>query len=139
MHKFSENFKPIYGVFSSDLGAETSDKVESSLFIDASRYQNVVAYVGASGVVSGQVVTLTLLEATATDGSGSATTTKTDTFTATATTQTDVLQAEIKAEELSSGYRYVGIRVATSDADGTDKVYGVLVGGQPRYAQNTLL
>ena len=139
MHKFKENLKPVYGVFSSALGGETSDKAESSLFVDMGRYNNAVAYVGASGVVSGQIITLTLLQATATDGSGSATTTKTDTFTATATNHTDVLQAEIKAEDLGTAYRYVGIRVATDDADGTEKIYGVLVAGDARYNQETLL
>lgn len=137
MHKFLENFKPSYGVFSSALGAETNDKVESS-FVDMKYYDGVVAYVQASGVASAKVITLTILEGKSTAGSSSATTSKTDTFTSTATSDTDLLQAEIRAEELSSGYRYVGIRVATNQTDGTEKVAGVLVQGRARYGQASL-
>ena len=137
MHKFLENLKPAYGVFSSALGGETSDLVESSLFVDMANYDIVVAYGMASGVATGVVISLVLLEATDTAGSGSATTSKTDVFTATATNHTDVLQAEIKAEELSAGYRFVGMRM-TTDGDATEKVCGLIVQGAPRYAQASL-
>jgi len=138
MHKFLENYKPSYGAFSSALGAETSDKVEPATFVDMENYDVVVAYAQASGVASGSVITLTILEATASGGGGSATTTKTDTFTSTATSDIDVLQAEIRAEELSSGYKYVGFRIATSNGSGTEQVSGIMVQGRARYGQATL-
>ena len=138
MHKFLENLKPTYGVFSSALGGESSDKVESALFVDMKNYNNVVLYGMASEVASDAVISLIALEATDTDGGGSATTSKTDVFTATATDHTDVLQVEIKAEELSAGYRFVGIRMTTGDASGTETVSGIIVQGAPRYAQASL-
>jgi len=138
MHKFLENLKPTYGVYSSQLGVETNDKVESSLFVDMKNYNNVVLYGMASGASSGQIISLIALEATDTAGSGSATTSKTDTFLATATNHTDVLQVEIKAEELTANYHFVGIRMTTDDGSGTEKVSGIIVQGAPRYAQATL-
>jgi hypothetical protein len=103
------------------------------------KYRNSWGLAGASGVASGSVVTLQLLEATASDGSGSATISgKTDTFTAGATSETDLLQAEVKAEELTSGYAWVGIRVSTNNESGTEQVFGVLVQGDARYPQNSL-
>ena len=138
MHKFSENFLPGYGAFSSALGGETSDKVETAEFINMENYHNGWAIAQASGVGSGKILTLTILEATSSAGAGSATTSKTDTFTATATTQKDVLQAEIKADELSAGYTHFGARLATDNTTGTEKVSVILIAGSPRYAQNSL-
>ncbi|KPJ63786.1 hypothetical protein AMJ44_13995 [candidate division WOR-1 bacterium DG_54_3] len=140
MHKFLENYKPSYGVFSSALGGETSDKVETAAFVDMRYYDGVAAYVHASGLASGSVITLTLLEGTSNAGASSATLTgKTDTFTATATTQKDVLQAEVRAEELSSGYRYVGFRLATNNSGAaTEKVGGILLQGRARYGSSSL-
>jgi len=134
-----ENLRPSYGAWSSALGGETSDKIETAVFADMRYYDVIAAYAMASGVASGSVITLTILEGTSTAGAGSATTSQTDTFTSTNTTDTDLLQAEIRAEQLSSGYRYVGARLATSNGSGTEKVALVLVQGRPRYAQSSLL
>ena len=138
MHKFLENLKPTYGVFSSALGGESGYKAESTLFVDMKNYNNAVLYGMASGASTGQVISLIALEATDTAGNGSATTSKTDVFTATATNHTDLLQVEIKAEELSAGYQFVGIRMTTDDTSGTEKVSGMIVQGAPRYAQAVL-
>lgn len=138
MHKFSENLKPTYGGFSSALGGEGSDKIEAGTFVHMDLYDKAIVYAQASGVASGQVVTLTILEATASNGGGSATTAYTDTFTATATNHTDVLQAEIKADQLSAGYDWVGYRLATGNASGTEKVSAIIIQGNPRYGQNVL-
>ena len=139
MHNFLNNYKPSYGVFSSGLGGESNDRVDTATYVDMRYYDAVVFYVGASGVASGSVVTLQLYEATSTAGAGSATISgKTDTFTATGTTHTDLLQAEVRAEELSSGFRYVGARVSTSNAGGAEKIGGIFVQGRSRYAQTTL-
>ena len=141
MHKFLENYKPGYGVFSSALGAETNDKVETAAFVDMRYYDGVVAYAHASGLAAGSVITLSLLEATSAAGASSATISgKTDTFTATGTTHTDVLQAEVRAEGLSSGYRYVGFRLATNNSAGgaVEKVGGILLQGRARYGSSSL-
>jgi hypothetical protein len=101
-------------------------------------YHNIVAYAVASGVASGSALTLTLLEGTTSAGAGSQTTSHTDTFTSTNTTDTDVLQAEIKGDELSSGYTHVGARLETDNASGTEKVAVLLLAGSSRYGQATL-
>ena len=137
MHTFAQNYRPSYGAFSSALGGETSDKIETATFANAENYDLIIALAHASGVASDSVVTLTILEATTSAGAGSATTSKTDTFTSTNTTDTDLLQAEIRAEELSSGYQYVGARLATSNGSGTEKVGVILVQGRARYPQSS--
>lgn len=139
MHTFKENLKPSYGAYSTNLGAETSDKVESAVFVEMESYDSVWLIAQAIGAASGEVISLIALEATAANGGGSATTSKTDTFTSTDATDTDVLQVEIKAAELSSGYKYVGLRITTSAASGTPVVSGMIVQGNPRYAQATLV
>jgi len=141
MHKALENLKPSYGGFSSALGGETTiaDTIQSATYVDMRYYDLAVAYGQASGVAAGSVITLQLYEGTSTAGAGSATLSgKTDTFTSTNTTDTDVLQAEVRGQELSAGYRYVGARLSTSNASGTEKVSLILLQGRPRFAQNTL-
>jgi len=138
LHKALNNLKPSYGGFSNTLGAETNDKIETATFVDMRDYDLVIAYAQASNVNSDGVVTLTLLQATSTAGAGSATTTFTDTFTSTATTDTDVLQAEMRGEQLSSGYRYAGARLAVSSGGDAERVSLILVQGRPRYGQHSL-
>jgi len=139
MHKFKENYKPAYGVFSSALGGETNDKVETATYVDMKYYDAVVVYVIATNVVNGQKITLQLLEATDSSGTNAtAISGKTDTFTSTGTSAKDVLQAEVRAEELSSGYRYVGFRVSTDDADGQEYIAGILLQGRARYGSSSL-
>jgi len=134
----SENYRPSYGAFSSALGAETSDKIETAAFANMENYDVVWALAHASGVASDSVITLTILEATSAAGAGSATTSQTDTFTSTNTTDTDLLQAEIRGEQLSSGFSFAGARLETDNASGTEKVGVILVQGRARYGQSSL-
>ena len=141
MHKFKENYKPTYGDMSTALGAETSpaaDTIETDTYVDMRYYDALVVYGIASGVASDAVLTLTIQEATATDGSASATTTQTDTFTSTHVTDTDVMQAEIRGEQLSSGYRYAGAIIASDDNSCTGIVTMLMLQGRARYGQATL-
>lgn len=102
-------------------------------------YDVVVAYAHASGVASDSVLTLQLWEGTSTAGAGSQTISgNSDTFTSTNTTDTDILQAEARGEELSDNYGYVGARLSTDNASGTEKVGLILVQGRARYGQNVL-
>ena len=124
--------------FSNALGGETSDKVETAEFLNMKYYHNGWALAHASGVASDGVLTLTILEATSSAGAGSQTTSQTDTFTSTNTTDTDILKAEIKADQLSSGFTHFGARLATDQTSGTEKVGVILIAGSPRFGQNTL-
>ena len=138
MHKFKENYKPTYGDMCTALGAETLNTIETDTYVDMRYYDALVVYGIASGVASDAVLTLTIQEATATDGSASATTTQTDTFTSTHVTDTDVLQAEIRGEQLSSGYRYAGARIASDDASCTGIVTMLMLQGRARFGSNSL-
>jgi len=138
MHKFKENYKPTYGDMSTALGAEGSDTIETDTYVDMRYYDALVVYGIASAVASDAVLTLTIWEGTDTTGAASATTTQTDTFTSTATTDTDVLQAEIRGEQLSSGFRYAGAKLASSDESCTGIVTLLMLQGRARYGQATL-
>jgi nucleoside-triphosphatase THEP1 len=80
------------------------------------------------------------LEATSTAGAGSATlgAAYTDVFTSTHATHTGVLQVEVRAADLTTGYQYVGFRIIANDTGGNEIVSGVIVQGVPRYGQATL-
>lgn len=141
IHKFTDNIRSSYGVFSSALGGETSDVVETATYADMKNYDLVVGVCHASGVASGSVVTLKMYQATTSAGAASKTITgASDTFTSTNTTDTDVLVAQVRGEDLdvASGFRYVGFELSTGNASGTEKVGGVLLQARARYKQATL-
>ena len=138
MHKMSENLRPTYGAQSEALGGESSDKIETAAFANMENYDVIVAYAQAVELASDSVITLTLLEATSSAGAGSQALSITDAFTSTNVTDTDLLQAEVRAEGLSAGFNFVGARLETDDASGTEVVGVILVQGRPRYAQATL-
>lgn len=139
MHTFKENIKLSYGVSSTELGAESSDKIESGTFVDMAKYGHVWLIGHVVGCTSASAVSLIALEATSTAGAGSATLSgKTDVFTSTHATHTGVLQVEVDSSELTTGYQYVGLRLITTDTGGNEIVGGVICQGNPRYGQATL-
>ena len=139
MHKMSNNLRFTYGKQSTSLGGESSDKIESGTFVNMENYHNVEVVANVTGVASGSVVTLYLLEATASAGTGSATISGfSDTFTSTATSDTDVLRVEARAEQLSTGYTFVGGRLSTNSSSGTEPCDMFHVQANPRYGQATL-
>lgn len=143
IHKFTDNIRSVYGAFSSALGGESGpdDTITTDTFVNMENYDLVVFQAHGSGVASDDVLTLKAYEATATDGTGSQSLTHSlasDTFTATATSETDVLVAQVRGEDLSSGYQYVGAKLSTSNATGTEKV-GIIVNQmRARYKQSSL-
>jgi hypothetical protein len=140
MHKFKENFKLSYGVSSTELGAESSDKIEPGTFVDMAKYGHVLIIGQVVGCTSASMVSLIALEATASGGGGSATlgAAYTATFVSTHATHTGVLQVEVDASDLTTGYQYVGFRLVTNDTGGNEIVSGVMVQGLARYGQATL-
>lgn len=141
VHKFIEHVRTRFGAVSTSLGGETSDIIETAEYVNMENYDLVVFQAVASGVASSKVLTLLAYEATATDGSGSQSLTHSmasDTFTSTATNHTDVLVAQVRGEELSSGFQYVGATLATNQTDGTEKVGIVINQMRARYKQGTL-
>ncbi len=127
-----------YAAATAALGGETSDTLTTA-FYQITNYDKIVGIMTASKVVSTQVITFKMLQATDTDGSGSATITGKST-TYTSTQSTDVVQyiLEVDAEDLTDGYDYVGLSASTDDADGNETVTLVVVPMNPRYGQATM-
>ncbi len=139
MHKLNENLFLKFGEVTSALGGETSDTLTTLTFVNAENYDIIGVAAIASEVASGSTVTLKLYEATGTDGSGSATITgASDTFLSTNVTDVDTLFAQVRAADLSSGYQYVGAKLSTNDASGTEEAAMIFICGKPRYGQATL-
>jgi len=122
------------------LGGETSDIIQTPLFVNTKLYNKVVALACGMSVVSTQVLRLRILQATATDGTGSTTISgKSTTYTSTATADEFVIAVEIDAEELSAGYQYVGADLYSDDADGSEAAVVILLPMEPRYGQASLI
>jgi len=138
IHKFTEHVKATYGKASTALGGESDDLITSAAFVDMENYDLAVAVAHITNVASGKIITLRLWEATAAAGTGSQSLAITDTFTAEATSDTDVLVAQVRAAALTSGYQYVGFKLSTDNASGTEVVGGVILQLRSRYNQATL-
>lgn len=141
IHKYEENVRVRYGGLSTALGGETDDQLATNEYVNMANYDLVVVNAVASGVASDSVITLKMYEATATNGAGSASLTHSlasDTFTATATNDLGSLTVQVRGEELSSGFQYVGAIISTSNASGTEKVGMIINQMRARYKQATL-
>jgi len=139
MHKINENFFLKFGEVTSALGGESSDTLTTLTFVNAENYDVIGVAAIASEVASDAVVTLKLYQATATNGGGSATITgASDTFTSTNATDVDVLFAQVRSADLTSGYQYVGAKLSTGDGSGTEEAAMIFICGKPRYGQATL-
>ena len=141
VHVFNQHYKSEYGDLTTALGGETSDVITTPTFKDMANYDLVRGVGIVSNVVSTHVITLLMYEATATTGAGSQSLTHTlatDTYTSTQATDVDILEVQTRGEDLSSGYQYVGAKLSTDDADGTEVAAIFLVSGRARYKQATL-
>ena len=141
VHTFAYHYKPSYGGFSSALGGETSDRIQSATYVDMANYDLAIGVCHASGVGSGATITLTMYQATSSAGAASKTVSgATDTYVSVATASTDTLVAQVRGEDLdvAGGFRYVGFILSTSATSGTEKVGGVLLQGRARYKSASL-
>lgn len=141
VHKYAEHYRTSYGGFSSALGGETSDTLTSAAFVSAKNYDVVIAQALYSGIASGSVVTLTIWQGSSTAGAGSKTVSGASTsFTAANTTDTGILTVQVRGAQLDmgSGFTYVGAKLVTGNASGTEKVGLWLVQGRARYPQASL-
>jgi hypothetical protein len=139
MHKLSENLYIKFGQVTSALGGESSDTLTTLTYVDAQNFDIIGVAAIASEVASGSTVTLKLYEATSAAGGGAATITgASDTFLSTNVTDVDQLFAQVRSADLSAGYQYVGAKLSTDDASGTEEAAMIFVCGKPRYGQATL-
>ena len=140
MHTFKENNLVHFGEITSALGGETSDTITTLRFPSMENY-DVITFIGiVSELASDSIATLTAYEATATAGTGSSSISgATDTFTSTNVTDTDVLIVSVRAADLTAGYQYVGAKLVTSNASGTEEAALIAIQSRPRYGQATLV
>lgn len=139
MHTFKENNLIHFGEITSALGGESSDTLTTMRFPSMENFDEITFIAIASEVASDAVLTLTAYEATATAGTGSSSISgATDTFTSTNTTDTDVLIVTVRAADLTAGYQYVGAKLVTSGASGTEEAALITIQSRARYAQATL-
>ena len=140
MHTFKENYLVHFGNITEAIGGETSDTITTLRFPSMENYDSIVFIGIASEVASDAVITLTAYEATATAGTGSTSISgATDTFTSTNTTDTDVLIVEVKASQLTAGYQYVGAKLVSNNASGTEEGALIAIQCRARYGQATLV
>jgi len=139
VHVFKQHYYQIAGDMSSELGTETSDYIATPTYADMANYDLVVGIGEVSNVVSAQIVTLAMYEATDNTGGGAQTISgATDTYTSAAQATKDLLIAQVRGEDLSAGYQYVGARLTTNDTDGSEIASVFLHEGRARYKQATL-
>ena len=141
VHQFNQHYRQIAGDMSTELGAETTiaDAIATPTYVDMANYDLVIGVGQVSDVVSAQVITLQMYEATDNTGGGAAAITgATDTYTSAATATLDVLVAQVRGEDLTAGYQYVGARLTTNDTDGSEIASVLLHEGRARYKQATL-
>jgi hypothetical protein len=139
VHKFTQHYRQIAGDMSVQLGAETSDYIQTPTFANMENYDLIIGVGQVSNCSSGSAVTLQMYEATdATGGGAQAVTGATDVYTSAALAACDVLIAQVRGEDLSAGYQYVGARLTAGQADGTEIASVWLLEGRARYKQATL-
>lgn len=140
MHTFKENNLVHFGEVTSALGGESSDTITTMRFPSMENYDTITFIAIASEVASDSVLTLTAYEATATAGTGSSSISgATDTFTSTNTTDTDVLIVQVNAAQLTAGYQFVGAKLVSSNASGTEEAAIITIQSRARYGQATLV
>ena len=141
VHKFNQHYRSPTGAMSTELGAETTiaDAIATPNYQNMANYDLVVGQAHVSNVVPAQVITLQMYEATDATGGGAQTLSgATDTYTSAATATLDVLEAQVRGEDLSAGFQYVGARVTTNDTDGSEVASVRTIAGRARYKQATL-
>ena len=120
------------------LGGETSDLLQTVGFYDMENYDAMVGIGVVSNVVSTHVITFQMYEATDTDGGGSTTISgASSTYTSTQATDIFVCAIEVDADQLTDGYDFVGLRMTTDDADGTEAGAVMVIPSSGRYPQAT--
>ena len=141
VHIYKQHYASQTGDMTTALGGESSDKITTPTFVFMKNYDLVRAVAQVSNVVSTHIISLKMYEATATGGGGSTSLTHaqaSDDYTSAASTTLDILEAQTRGEDLTSGYGYVGAILSTDDADGTEAVSLHLECGRARYKQSTM-
>ena len=139
VHTFTQHYRSIAGDMSVQLGAEASDYIQTPTFANMANYDLIIGVGQVSNCSSGSAVTLQMYEATdATGGGAQAVTGATDVYTSAGLATCDVLIAQVRGEDLSAGFQYVGARLTAGQTNGTEIASVWLLEGRARYKQATL-
>jgi len=142
VHTFTQHYRQIAGDMSVQLGVETSpaiDCIQTPTFANMANYDLIVGVGQVSNCSSGSIVTLQMYQATDATGGGSAVVTgATDVYTSAGLATCDVLVAQVRGEDLTAGYQYVGARLTAGQTNGTEIASVSLHEGRARYKQATL-
>jgi uncharacterized protein YjlB len=141
IHKFEENVRVTYGGVTVAIGGISGDALVTPTFVNMKNYDLVVIQAVVTHASSDKVITLKAYEATATNGAASQSLTHalaSDTFTSTNVTDTDKLVVQVRGEDLSAGFQYVGAFLSTNQTDGTEYAGMVINQMRARYKQATM-
>ena len=112
VHTFDQHIRTRFGVIDASIDAAT---LETAEYVDMRNYDLVEFECYASNVTSASYLTLKIYQATSTAGAASVSMTHASASvvsTATNATAVHAMVCQVRGEDLSSGYRYVGAKVA---------------------------
>ena len=142
VHTFTQHYRQIAGNMSGELGLESApaaDCIQTTTFANMANYDLIVGVGQVSNCSSGSAVTLQMYQATDATGGGSTVVTgATDVYTSVALGSCGALAAQVRGEDLTAGYQYVGARLTTGQADGDEFASVQLLEGRARYKQAVL-
>ncbi len=140
VHKLTQHYLGVTGDMSTELGAEANDFIQSANFFDMANFDLVSGVGQMSSVASDSTITLQMYEATDNTGGASQTVAgATDTYVSVNAASLDLLSAQVRGEDLSAGFQFVGVRVTTDLTNGSEVASIWLLGGRARYKQATLV
>jgi hypothetical protein len=137
VHTFTSHIRSRYGVLDASIDSGTAETAE---YVNMANYDLVVFEALASAVISGSALTLKIWQATS--GGGAASVSMTHALasahsTSTHATHCHLLQAQVRGEDLTAGYQYVGAQLA-ANASVPAPVSIIIHQMRGRYKQATL-
>ena len=114
IHTFDQHIRTRFGVIDASIDAAT---LETAEYVDMRNYDLVAFHCFASNVTSASYLTLKIWQATSTTGAASVSMTHASASvvsTATHATALHAMTVQVRGEDLSAGYRYVGAQVAAN-------------------------
>ena len=112
IHTFDQHIRTRFGVIDASIDAAT---LETAEYVDMRNYDLVAFHCFASNVTSASYLTLKIWQATSTAGAASVSMTHASASVVSTATHASALHAmtvQVRGEDLSAGYRYVGAQVA---------------------------
>jgi len=137
IHTFDQHIRTRFGVIDASIDAAT---LETAEYVDMRNYDLVAFHCFASNVTSASYLTLKIWQATSTAGAASVSMTHASASVVSTATHASALHAmtvQVRGEDLSAGYRYVGAQVAANASVAALVCIGIQQ-ARARYKQATL-